>query len=57
MEHFGRVRGALRQEGELIGDLDLLIGVTALHHHVRLLTCNRSHFDRIPGLELYPESS
>ena len=47
---FGRERGRLRAAGMLIGDLDLLIGATALAHHLTLLTNNRSHFERIDGL-------
>lgn len=49
---FGRERGRLRATGTLIGDLDLLIGATALHHNLTLLTNNRSHFERIEGLRL-----
>ena len=49
---FGRERGRLRAAGTLIGDLDLLIGATALHHNLTLLTNNRSHFERIDGLRM-----
>jgi tRNA(fMet)-specific endonuclease VapC len=49
---FGRERGRLRAAGTLIGDLDLLIGATALHHNLILLTNNRSHFERIAGLQI-----
>lgn len=47
---FGRERSRLRAEGNLIGDLDLLIGSTALRHGLTLLTNNRRHFERIEGL-------
>lgn len=57
MDRFGHVRGALRQQGRLIGDLDLLIGVTAVHHNLELLTRNRRHFDRIPDLKFHAGSS
>ena len=57
MDRFGRVRGALRSQGNLIGDLDLLIGVTAVHHELELVTRNRRHFDRIPDLKYYSGSS
>jgi predicted nucleic acid-binding protein len=40
----------LRSKGLLIGDLDILIGRTALNHDFTLLTRNRSHFGRIPEL-------
>ena len=49
---FGRERGRLRAEGNLIGDLDLLIGATALRHGLTLLTNNRRHFERIEGLAI-----
>ena len=57
MDRFGHVRGTLRSQGNLIGDLDLLIGVTAVHHGLELVTRNRRHFDRIPGLSFYSGSS
>lgn len=57
---FGKERHRLRQAGQLIGDLDLLIGVTAIRHNVTLLTNNRRHFARLIGIQiesLPPESS
>jgi tRNA(fMet)-specific endonuclease VapC len=51
-KRFGKERGRLRQEGKLIGDLDLLIGATALQHHLILLTNNRRHFELIEGLQM-----
>lgn len=53
MRRFARLRGALRSRGELIGDADTLIAATALHHQLTLVTRNRRHFARIPGLQLY----
>ena len=47
---FARERGRLRAMGMLIGDVDLFIAATALQHSVTLLTNNRRHFERIPGL-------
>jgi tRNA(fMet)-specific endonuclease VapC len=51
-QRFGRERGRLRKAGMLIGDFDLLIGTTAVQHNLTLLTNNRSHFERIDGLQL-----
>ena len=48
MEKFAEVRSSLRRRGELISDFDILIGVTALHHDLTLLTYNTRHFKRIP---------
>ena len=49
---FGAERNRLRAEGRMIGDLDLLIGATALRHDLTLLTNNRSHFERISSLSM-----
>lgn len=35
---------------------DILIAATALHHDLALVTRNRAHFQRIPGLKLYEPS-
>ena len=51
--HFALIRGQLRSRGQLIGDLDLLIAATALHHDLTLVTHNLRHFSRIPSLKLY----
>jgi predicted nucleic acid-binding protein len=53
MELFAQTRHTLRRQGNLIPDLDLLIGATAVHHGVIVMTRNRRHFSRIPGLQLY----
>jgi tRNA(fMet)-specific endonuclease VapC len=47
---FGRGRGHLRASRKTVGDFDLLIGATALHHNLTLLTNNRRHFELIEGL-------
>lgn len=49
---FGRERRRLRVAGNLIGDMDLLIGATALRHGLTVLTNNRRHFERIEGLAI-----
>ena len=56
VEVFAQVRADLRQRGLLIADLDLLIAATALSHELVLVTRNRRHFERIPGLLLFPPS-
>jgi tRNA(fMet)-specific endonuclease VapC len=53
MQRFAIVRGDLRRQGLLIGDADLLIAATALHHDLTLITRNTSHFQRVPDLKLY----
>ena len=49
---FASERSRLRAEGNLISDLDMLIGCTALRHGLSLLSNNRSHFQRLQGLDI-----
>ena len=56
MERFARTRKLLRDTGQLIPDLDLLIGATAAHHGLTLLTRNLRHFERIPELRIHRPS-
>src|SRR3990172_7506900 len=48
---FARIRYTLRQRGELIPDMDMLIAAVALHGNLVLVT-NDEHFERIPELRL-----
>ena len=57
MEKFAEVRSYLRRRGELISDFDILLGATALHHDLTVLTYNKRHFDRIPDLKVYPPAA
>ena len=52
-ERFADVRGHLRQSGQIIGDLDILIGVTTVEHGLTIVTRNVRHFQRIPNLVIY----
>ncbi len=47
---FGRLKAALEQTGQLLADLDLQIASIALLSNVPLVTHNRRHFERVPGL-------
>lgn len=47
---FGREKAALLDRGLKIGDVDLLIAATALHHGLTLLTLDRD-FERIDSLQ------
>lgn len=53
MQHFAHIRGDLRRQGLLIGDLDILIGATAVQYDLTLFTRNVAHFQRIPEIKLY----
>jgi len=52
------IAAALRRElearGEMIGLADYLIAGICLSHSASLMTRNRRHFGRVPGLRLYP---
>ncbi|GKT08210.1 type II toxin-antitoxin system VapC family toxin [Desulforhabdus sp. TSK] len=49
---FGKERGRLRRQGNIIGDFDLLIGATCLSYDFTLLTNNVRHFERLEGLKV-----
>jgi predicted nucleic acid-binding protein len=49
---FAIIRGDLRSRGMIIAQPDILIAATAIHHDLTLVTGNRRHFARIPGLAL-----
>ncbi len=53
MARFARERAALRRQGLMIPDFDLLIAATALTHQLTLVTRNTRHFQRIPGLQIH----
>lgn len=47
---FGRTKAALELAGARLGDLDLQIASIALETGAPLVTHNRRHFGRVPGL-------
>ncbi|MCY3587288.1 MAG: type II toxin-antitoxin system VapC family toxin [Chloroflexi bacterium] len=49
---FGQHRRRLRSLGLSIGDMDLLIGATAIQHDLIVLTNNVRHFERIEGIAI-----
>jgi tRNA(fMet)-specific endonuclease VapC len=52
MEIFGRLKAELRRQGQLIGDIDLLIAGVAISNNLIVVTNNTKHFERIPNLSL-----
>jgi predicted nucleic acid-binding protein len=48
MRQFGQIRGTLRLAGHPIGDADILIAATAIHHDLTFVTRNLRHYERIP---------
>lgn len=51
-KEYGEIRQLLEHTGQRIDQFDLLIGATALHHKMILVTSNLKHFERIQGLEI-----
>lgn len=43
---------SLRQTGQIIDDIDLLIAGIAIENDMTLVTNNENHFGRIPGLRI-----
>ena len=52
MHRYGHEYAALRRQGNVVPDLDLLIAATALTYDFTLATRNARHFERIPGLKV-----
>ena len=42
----------LKASGRLVGNEDILLAATALERQIPILTRNRRHFERIPGLDV-----
>ena len=42
----------LRQQGNTVDDIDLLIAGIAIDNDLTLITNNENHFNRIPGLQV-----
>ncbi len=51
-DYYGREKARLKSIGQPIGDLDLLIGSTALANGLTVVTRNVREFRRIQGLEV-----
>jgi tRNA(fMet)-specific endonuclease VapC len=49
---YGEIRAELDRSGIPIGDADLRIAAIALSHHLKVVTGNERHFQRVPELEI-----
>lgn len=53
---YAEIKSALEAKGERIEDNDTWIAACAVRHTIPLVSNNRSHFERIPGLVLISEA-
>lgn len=53
MTRFAELRALLRRQGQIIPDLDLIVGATAIEHGLTVLILNVRHLGRIPGIRLF----
>jgi len=49
-EVYGRIFVQMKKQGTALADMDALIAAIALSHNEPLLTGNKKHFGRVPGL-------
>ena len=49
-KEYGEIRLSLEHCGQRVDQFDLLIGATAMHHNLTLVTSNLKHFERMQGL-------
>ncbi len=52
METFGALKAKMVRNGNIVDDMDLIIGSTALAHNLILVTNNIRHFEKIDGLQI-----
>ena len=52
IDTFASEKARLSKAGSLVDNFDLLIGATAIHHNLTLVTNNTQHFQRIQGIQL-----
>ena len=51
-KEYGEIRYSLERAGQRVDQFDLLIGATAMHHNMTLVTSNLKHFERMSGLKI-----
>lgn len=52
MDTFGVLKAKMENNGNIIDDMDLITGSTALAHNLILVTNNIKHFEKIEGLHM-----
>ena len=48
---YAEIRHSLVSQGVIVGDFDILIGVTARRYGLTVVTHNTKHFSKMPGLQ------
>lgn len=48
---YAEIRQSLVSQGVIVGDFDILIGVTARRYGLTVVTHNTKHFSKMPGLQ------
>lgn len=51
-DKYAQFRALLEKQGKKIDSLDLLIACSAIQNNMIVITHNKEHFDRIPGIQL-----
>lgn len=51
IQDYAKLRNALTKQGVVVGDFDILIGVTALQNDLIVVTHNTKHFEKMPGIK------
>ena len=49
---YAEIRADLLRNGTPVDNFDILIGATALVHKLTIVTHNKKHFEKIPGLQI-----
>lgn len=52
LDIYAKEKARLRKQGLLIDDFDVLIGATAIHHNMVIVTNNVSHLSRLENITL-----
>ncbi len=52
LDVYAKEKARLKKEGNIVDDLDLLIGATAIENNMILVTNNEKHFARLQNIKL-----
>ena len=52
LDIYAREKARLKKSGNLVDDLDLFIGATAIEANMTLVTNNEKHFDRLQNISI-----